>query len=139
VTLWYVYAVVASGGKLKFGTRVYAVISLYLLICSFWLAGTAFANIPNLLKNKTQAEVIASFFKPPIGALIAAAISTFGIYLIASFLYVRDSIKNSRSGKLNWDRSVIHGTWDRVSCNTFSWLPASQTFSMSMRSVTCMM
>lgn len=44
-----------------------------------------------MLKNKTQAEVIKSFFTPPIGALIAAAISTFGIYLVASCLYVRDS------------------------------------------------
>lgn len=73
---------------------MYAFISLYLLICSFWLAGTAFARIPEDLKNKTQAEVIKSFFSPPIGALIAAAISTFGIYLFASCLYVRISIGN---------------------------------------------
>jgi len=66
---------------------VYAFISLYLLICSFWLAGTAFARIPETLKNKTTAEVVKSFFTPPIGALIAAAISTFGIYLVASCLY----------------------------------------------------
>lgn len=66
---------------------VYAFISLYLLVCSFWLAGTAFARIPEMLKDKTQAEVIKSFFTPPIGALIAAAISTFGIYLLASCLY----------------------------------------------------
>jgi len=60
---------------------------LYLLVCSFWLAGTAFARIPQMLKDKTSAEVIKSFFTPPIGALIAAAISTFGIYLVASVLY----------------------------------------------------
>lgn len=71
---------------------MYALISLYLLICSFWLAGTAFARIPEMLKDKTQAEVIKSFFTPPIGALIAAAISTFGIYLFASCLYVRVSV-----------------------------------------------
>jgi chitin synthase len=45
-------------------------------------------NIPNELKNKTTAQVILTFFKPPVGALIAATISTFGIYFIASFLYV---------------------------------------------------
>jgi chitin synthase len=66
---------------------VFAFISLYLIICSFWLAGTAFARIPADLKGKTTAEVIKSFFSPPIGALIAAAISTFGIYIIASLLY----------------------------------------------------
>ena len=86
---------------LKSETRVYAFISLYLLVCSFWLAGTAFARIPETLKNKTQAEVIKSFFTPPIGALIAAAISTFGIYLIASCLYVGVSVKKPRSCILN--------------------------------------
>jgi len=45
-------------------------------------------SIPEQLKNKTTSEVIATFFKPPVGALIAASISTFGIYFFASFLYV---------------------------------------------------
>jgi chitin synthase len=66
---------------------VYAFLALYLLVCSFWLSGVAFANIPKLLKNKTTTEVILTFFKPPVGALIAAAVATFGIYFIASFLY----------------------------------------------------
>jgi hypothetical protein len=35
-------------------------------------------NIPNELKNKTSAEVIKTFFTPPVGALIAAMVSTFG-------------------------------------------------------------
>lgn len=46
-------------------------------------------NIPNELKNKTTAQVILTFFTPPVGALIAAMVSTFGIYFAASFLYVR--------------------------------------------------
>jgi len=79
VTLWYACIITSGGGELKPESRVYAFISLYLLVCSFWLAGTAFANIPEMLKNKTTAAVIKSFFTPPIGALIAAAISTFGI------------------------------------------------------------
>ena len=29
-----------------------------------------------------------SFFTPPVGPLIAAMVSTYGIYLAASFLYV---------------------------------------------------
>lgn len=35
-------------------------------------------NIPSLLKNKTVGQVILTFFVPPVGALIAAMISTFG-------------------------------------------------------------
>jgi hypothetical protein len=117
----------SSGSELNSVTRVYAFISLYLLVCSFWLAGTAFANIPEQLKDKTTAEVIKSFFTPPIGALIAAAISTFGIYLVASCLYVRGSIQEYGSRTLTMGiHSVIHGTWDQVSYNTFSWLLVSR-------------
>ncbi|KAJ7228697.1 glycosyltransferase family 2 protein [Mycena pura] len=66
---------------------VYAFLAVYLLVCSFWLTAKAFADIPNQLANKSSAQVIATFFKPPVGALIAAMVSTFGIYAIASFLY----------------------------------------------------
>lgn len=66
---------------------VYAVLAVYLLVCSFWLTVKAFASIPSQLKDKTSSQVVASFFEPPIGALIAAMISTFGIYFTASFLY----------------------------------------------------
>ena len=44
--------------------------------------------VPDLLRGKTQSEAIAAFLQPPIGSLVAATISTFGIYFIASFLYV---------------------------------------------------
>ncbi|KAF8076343.1 glycosyltransferase family 2 protein [Lyophyllum atratum] len=66
---------------------VYAVLAVYLLVCSFWLTAKSFAAIPALLKNKTTAQIIATFFVPPVGALIAAMVSTFGIYFVASFLY----------------------------------------------------
>jgi len=66
---------------------VYAVLSVYLLTCSIALTVKAFASIPNDLKNKTTGQVIASFFTPPVGTLIAAMVSTFGIYLFASILY----------------------------------------------------
>lgn len=66
---------------------VYALLSVYLLVCSWALTIKAFINIPNELKNKTTAQVIETFFTPPVGALIAAMVSTFGIYLFASFLY----------------------------------------------------
>ncbi|KAJ3510618.1 hypothetical protein NLJ89_g4567 [Agrocybe chaxingu] len=66
---------------------VYAFLAVYLLVCSIWLTVKSFADIPNQLQGKSSGEVIASFFEPPIGALIAAMISTFGIYFTASFLY----------------------------------------------------
>ncbi|PFH46163.1 glycosyltransferase family 2 protein [Amanita thiersii Skay4041] len=66
---------------------VYAILALYLLVCSFWLTIQAFQNIPNELKNKSSTEIIKSFFTPPVGSLIAAMVSTFGIYFTASFLY----------------------------------------------------
>ncbi|KAI6164829.1 glycosyltransferase family 2 protein [Pisolithus thermaeus] len=66
---------------------VYAFLAVYLLICSFWLTIVAFANIPSELQNKTTTQVILTFFTPPVGALIAAMVSTFGIYFLASFLY----------------------------------------------------
>jgi len=66
---------------------VYAFMALYLLVCSFWLTGRAFAKIPSELQNKSVSQVILTFFEPPVGALIAAMVSTFGIYLVASLLY----------------------------------------------------
>lgn len=66
---------------------VYAFLAVYLLVCSFWLTIQAFGNIPSELKNKTTVQVIETFFTPPVGALIAAMVSTYGIYLFASFLY----------------------------------------------------
>ncbi|KAJ7139674.1 glycosyltransferase family 2 protein [Mycena epipterygia] len=64
---------------------VYAVLAVYLLVCSFWLTATAFAGIPKALAANNNA--ILAFFEPPIGPLAAAMLSTFGIYFFASFLY----------------------------------------------------
>jgi chitin synthase len=47
-----------------------------------------FKSIPSELKHKTVTQIILTFFEPPVGTLIAAMVSTFGIYLFASFLYV---------------------------------------------------
>lgn len=41
-----------------------------------------------MLKNKTTAQIVLTSFEPPVGVLVVAMISTFGIYLFASFLYV---------------------------------------------------
>jgi len=66
---------------------VYAFLSLYLLVCSFWLTIKAFAAIPAQLKNETASQVLHSLFTSQIGALVAAMVSTYGIYLTASLLY----------------------------------------------------
>ncbi|KAI0700792.1 glycosyltransferase family 2 protein [Cytidiella melzeri] len=65
---------------------VYAFLSLYLIVCSFWLTGKAFANIPNLVKASKNG-VISVLFSSSVFVLILAIFSTFGIYLFASFLY----------------------------------------------------
>jgi len=62
---------------------VYSVLSVYLLVCSFWLTVKAFGEFPAKIKS----DGIIAFFRPPTGALVAAMISTFGIYFMASFLY----------------------------------------------------
>jgi len=61
-----------------------------------------YKNIPNELKNKTTGQVIATFFTPPVGALIAAMVSTFGIYLFASFLYVSHTQLYTLSPPTHW-------------------------------------
>ncbi|EJF62799.1 glycosyltransferase family 2 protein [Dichomitus squalens LYAD-421 SS1] len=66
---------------------VYGVLSLYLLVCSFWLTIVAFKTIPKQLAGLSTAKLVAKFFEPPLGALIAALLSTFGIWLIACLLY----------------------------------------------------
>ncbi|OSC98981.1 glycosyltransferase family 2 protein [Trametes coccinea BRFM310] len=66
---------------------VYGFLAVYLLVCSWALTVVAFKNIPSRLRNETTVQIIKSFFVPPIGALIAAMLSTFGLWLISSLLY----------------------------------------------------
>ncbi|KAI0729316.1 glycosyltransferase family 2 protein [Fomitopsis betulina] len=66
---------------------VYAVLSIYLLVCSFALTIKAFMNVPDELKNKTVKQIILTFLTPPVGSLIVAMVATYGIYLASSFLY----------------------------------------------------
>jgi hypothetical protein len=37
-------------------------------------------NIPKLLQGKTQEETVKAFLKPPIGSLVAAIVSTYGLF-----------------------------------------------------------
>ncbi|KAI5834540.1 glycosyltransferase family 2 protein [Schizophyllum commune Tattone D] len=66
---------------------VYAILAVYLLVCSFWLTIKAFANIPETLKGKSGSDAVKVFISGDVGTLIAAMFATFGIYFIASFLY----------------------------------------------------
>jgi len=66
---------------------VFAFLAVYLLVCSLWLTVIAFASIPSKLAGMSAGDILRAFVLPPIGALIAAMISTFGIYFTASFLY----------------------------------------------------
>ncbi|KAG6815723.1 Chitin synthase, class 1, partial [Tephrocybe sp. NHM501043] len=64
---------------------VYAFLSAYLLICSFWLTGLSLKAIPQALAQ--HKGFVETFLSPPLGPLMAAIIATFGIYFIASFLF----------------------------------------------------
>ncbi|CAL1701071.1 unnamed protein product [Somion occarium] len=67
---------------------VYAILALYLLVCSFALTVQAFMAIPDKIKAaKTSSEVIKVFLSSDVGTLIAAILSTYGIYIISSLLY----------------------------------------------------
>jgi hypothetical protein len=89
ITLWYAVSLIFLNlYKLTVIYRVYAFLAMYLLVASLALTVKAFLNIPDQLKNKTTMEIVATFFTPPVGSLVAAMVSTFGIYFFASFLYV---------------------------------------------------
>ncbi|GBE80048.1 Chitin synthase 1 [Sparassis crispa] len=66
---------------------VFAFMAVYLLVCAFWLTIRAFLAVPAMLKNKTTLQIVATFFVPPVGSLVAALVSTYGIYMASSFLY----------------------------------------------------
>lgn len=75
VTLWYVTVFLQTLSILTL-RRVYAILSVYLLVCSFWLTSLSFKAIPEALaKNKGFVE---TFLSPPLGPLMAAMIATFG-------------------------------------------------------------
>jgi chitin synthase len=64
---------------------VFAFMSLYLIVCSLWLTGLSLKAIPQALKS--HKGFVETFLSPPLGPLMAALISTFGIYFFASLLY----------------------------------------------------
>ncbi|KAF5346535.1 hypothetical protein D9756_010015 [Leucocoprinus leucothites] len=66
---------------------IYAVLAVYLLVCSLWLTSSSFATIPSVMEDASNAgEFLTALLMPPVGPLMAAMISTFGIYLTASIM-----------------------------------------------------
>jgi len=65
---------------------VYAFLSLYLIVCSVLLTIKAFGAL-SFANEPTVGDKIKEIITGPAGVLLAALISTFGIYFIASFLY----------------------------------------------------
>ncbi|KIY50220.1 putativechitin synthase [Fistulina hepatica ATCC 64428] len=67
---------------------IYAVLSVYLLVCSLFLTVTCFVHVANeVASQKAASDIISTFFSSSLGPLVAALVSTFGIYLVASLLY----------------------------------------------------
>lgn len=65
---------------------VYAILSAYLFFCSIFLTVKAFSAI-SFVNAPTVGMKITTLLSGPNGVLLAALVSTFGIYLGASILY----------------------------------------------------
>ncbi|KAF8591568.1 glycosyltransferase family 2 protein [Ramaria rubella] len=65
---------------------VYAFLSLYLIVCSIDLTVHSFEGL-NFKDDPTVGDKIHAILTGPAGVLLAALVSTFGIYFFASFLY----------------------------------------------------
>lgn len=68
---------------------VYALIQLYIICDSFFLVVRAFTGGPGFNTDGTVADFISSFFgSTGPGIIIIALAATFGLYFVASFLYL---------------------------------------------------
>lgn len=77
-----------KGEKLTYAITlwVYAILSVYLIVCSILLTIKAFRAL-NFTDDPTVGSKIHAILTGPAGVLLAALLSTFGIYFIASCLY----------------------------------------------------
>nr|XP_018261520.1 chitin synthase [Kwoniella dejecticola CBS 10117]OBR83678.1 chitin synthase [Kwoniella dejecticola CBS 10117] len=66
---------------------VYAVLAAYLIVCSVILSVVAFKVISIYTDPGNIGQKLGNLFNATNGVLVAAVMSTIGIYLIASFLY----------------------------------------------------
>jgi chitin synthase len=69
---------------------VFSVLQCYILILSFYLVARAFSGSAGWsdLQSSSVAEFIGKFFTSNTGLIILALASTFGIYFVASFMYL---------------------------------------------------
>lgn len=65
---------------------VFAVLALYLIVCSIWLTVLAFKGI-SFTAGSSGAQKVGELLSGTNGVLMAALVATFGIYFISSFLY----------------------------------------------------
>ncbi|KZV76531.1 glycosyltransferase family 2 protein [Peniophora sp. CONT] len=67
---------------------VYAILAAYMVVASIALTIDGLVKIPSELAG-THGFVgfMNEFLKPPIGSLVMASVSTFGIYFLSSFIY----------------------------------------------------
>jgi chitin synthase len=68
---------------------VYAIIQLYIIVDSFYLVVRAFTGGPGFNTDGSPADFINSFFgSTGPGIIVIALAATFGLYFVASFLYL---------------------------------------------------
>lgn len=70
---------------------VFALIQLYVIILSFYLVYSALTNTSGwdeLKRTKSAGEYIKKFFDSIYGVIIVALVATYGLYFIASFMYL---------------------------------------------------
>jgi chitin synthase len=85
LTMWYVHSESFRNGCLE-ACSVYAFLSAYLVVCSVLLSIKAFQSLK--FDGNGFFTVLKALITGPANVLLAALIATFGIYLIASILYV---------------------------------------------------
>jgi chitin synthase len=64
---------------------VFGLIQLYLIVLSFYLLGNALSG-PGVVKEFTRASLF--FSATGVGVILIAVVATFGLYFVASFLYL---------------------------------------------------
>lgn len=69
---------------------VFGVIQLYILVLAFYLVYSAFSgnNAWDELKSDSAGEWIGKFFTSNSGLIMLALCSTYGLYFVASFMYL---------------------------------------------------
>ncbi|EAU87177.1 chitin synthase [Coprinopsis cinerea okayama7 len=70
---------------------VFSILSVYLIFSSLWLTASSFISLESDIARhnyKNTLEALKGMFETPIGPLTAAIVSTVGIYLIGSILYL---------------------------------------------------